>query len=62
MAKETIHVGVTDVICRATFVVGDEGTLHVAVQDGVREFELEAWEVDRLYEVIREQRRRMGKE
>lgn len=63
MSKETIHVGVLDVICKATFTLGDEGALHVAVMDGVREFELEAWEVERLYLAIRSDRlKRLGKE
>lgn len=62
MRKETIHVGVTTVLCRATFEVREDGTLGVEVQDGVREFALDASEVDRLYYAFKAQRRLADRE
>ena len=57
-----LYVGITDVICEATLLLGEGCSLHVEVQDGVRQFEIPEGDVERLYFEIRERRRIAGKE
>lgn len=61
MKDGTIHIGVTDIICRARLMVREDGSVRVEVTDGVREFDLDVDEAVSLYCALGDRLRRIGR-